>query len=432
MTPWDTLIEESADAVFACLREVVTNGRDIPPDAPMTSGGLDEETGQGFVVYEYPPTPLAYAAVCQTVPGERSLSLVTGYPYPREGSANVYEVMTLLPGEGGATGRVECVSRSRDVLTFFDPLFCLHKDVLKVGAKYEFSVAALAYHVEWVEKTEIEIGSGPALEMERQRVLSENPDADVSTITSVKFSMAEMRSLMGCDAHGNAEFHTAVGSVEWFSLMEARVCRIQCVIRDGGGEEWPLTIYAGERVLKGYRPEPGQVVRGSLWLQAMPMREVPSEESWMDTGSESEGDWDGIMRAMAAQDYLADLHPAVSGLGFVLVGAGWDVTKYEKDRTEIDVPDIRVERKERAINIWVDARMEGEAPGPVLSENDKAELSDHSRERGEEAIFTTVVCRIVGDYYHYDFPDKQKLEDVFGNISLVEALRIPGTGPSLP
>lgn len=313
------------------------------------------------------------------------------------------------------------------MFSFFDPLLCYDKDELKVGHKYEFSVAGIAHLLKHVANPEFVVDSGPALELERQRALMENPDADISETTALTFSTANLRCLVGRDEPGSAEFQTLVEKVEWFDLEGMRMCRMKCFFQSSDEYEWSFTLYASEWILKGYQPKAGDNVQGVMWMQAHRIREVPSNESWIDRGSESEAKMEGLLRAFEAKEYLADLSPGVAALASSLITGGGGVTKYNKEKGETDVPDLFVEARDRQINVWVNAYFSETEQSTELSEELKDELSALSRQRGHESVFTTVKCRESENYYYYEFEGQDRLREIFGEVSFIEAQRIRGT-----
>jgi len=409
-----------------CLRETIENGDVIAVSETRKAFNLSHPDEPAFLAYEYPETPVRFLTLCRTNPAEKTINALSAYPFLKEGRSNTFEVLALNPDESGAEGTVECVSKSGESFTFFDPLFCYNKDELAVGKKYEFGVAAIAYSIEQLENPEIVIESGPALEAERQRILKEDPSADISAITSVTFSMASMRCIIPRDDPGDAEFQTEVEAVEWFDLLDVKMCRMQCLFRDYDDEKWAVSLYASEHVLGGYQPAVGHIVRGVAWIQASVLRAVESEESWIDRGSDRDARMDGFKRAFEAREYLADLHPGVRAVAGAIIGAGWDVTKYAKSTPDPEVPDLIAERKDRKVNVWVNSFFPETENAAVLSDDQKACLERVSKERGQEAIFATVKCKEVGDYFYYDFPDQEILNSTFGNLSFMEAERNAG------
>lgn len=427
MSYWETLFEDWQIHALNCMKESIEQGSTVPVPEALEDYRRIHQDEPEFVVYEYPDTPVRFVTICRLNPQEDQLEAVSAFPFLKEGESNIFEVLDVDPNEKGSEGVIECVSQCGDSFVFFEPLLCYRKYELRVGQKYEFAVAGIAYLLEPVANPEIVIDSGPALDLERQRVLSENPEADISGITSVTFSTADLRSLIAREEPGDAQFQTAIESVEWFELAGTRVCKMRCMFRGSDEKEWPCLLYASSRVLDGYEPQTGDNIQGIMWMQAQRIAEVASGESWIDRGSERDACIQGFLRAMQAKEYFSDLPPGAGALGSVLAGAGWDVTKYEKQRDDRDVPDFIAEGRNRQINVWVSSYFPESDRPMELSEETKARYRDSSRKRGQEAFFATVRCRKVENYYYYDFADKDGLEEVFGELSFIEAERISGT-----
>ena len=409
------------------LREAVKHGEVIPVSEARKEYNQAHPDEPAFLAYEYPQTPVRVLTICRTDPVEKIIEAVNGVPFLKEGGANTFEVLTLNPDDIGSEGTVECVSQTGESITFFDPLFCYNQYEYAPGKKFEFSLATIAYNIEWLEKPEFEITSGPALEARREEELKKDPKADVSAITSVKFSMANMRCLIPRDEPGDIEFQTAVESVEWFELFGKKICKMGCLLRDNEEEKWPSILYASEKVLNGFQPQVGQIVRGVALLQAWPMREVPSETLWIDQGSSKDAVMEGIMRAFAAEEYLSDLHPGVITVAKTIIAAGWDVLKYNKDDGDPQIPDFRAERGDQQINVWVQAYFpETEKPN-ILSAKEKTFLEGESKEQGQNALFVTVECKERGDYYFFNIKETELMESTFGHLSIIDSVRKPGT-----
>jgi hypothetical protein len=302
-----------------------------------------------------------------------------------------------------------------------------NKDEYTVGRKYEFSLAAIAYSIEWLENPNFEVTSGPALEAERERVRKEDPNADISDITSVTFSMEKMKCLIPSEYPGDAEFQSSVESVEWFELLGVRICKLRCVLRGDEQNALAACVYASNHVLDGYEPQVGHAIRGVAWMQAFPTKEIQSEESWSDRGSKRDAIMEGMARAFEAREYLADLHPGASALRTVLISAGWDVTKYSNPDCDPEVPVFIAERGDRQVNVWIRSYFrDGEKP-IELPLKKQTMLAAHSKSQGQEAAFANVECKDDGDYYYFEFLDQQRLVSIFGNLAFVQAVRKPGT-----
>ena len=111
--------------------------------------------------------------------------------------------------------------------------------------------------------------------MERERILKEDPNADVSHVNSVKFHLGELRSLLPHeDAPGDAEFQTVVEEVEYFHFHGIKICRMPATFNLGDDRAVKLNLYASEGVLMGYRPRIGDPIRGTVWLQGYAIKEI--------------------------------------------------------------------------------------------------------------------------------------------------------------
>ncbi len=365
-----------------------------------------------YIAFEYPDTPVRCLGLWQRILEKKRLELRTSYPFLKEGVSIHLEVVEIEQGEDEFEAVLECVNQHGTRIRFFDPLFACNRKAYAKGKKFIFSLAGLAYFLEKVQDTKITITKGPSLEFEKQRQLEENPHIDVNEIKSVDFSIAELRALLPRENGMDAAFQTVIEKIEYFKLLETDICQMHVVLTRQGGEDIGGMIYASEYVLKGYKPCVGDCIRGILWLQGYPEKRIEGNDSWLDLPTE----YSGLMRAMAAEEYLSDLHIGVFALADSIVASGWDVTKYENPDRSSDIPAFLAEWEGKQVNVWVRSYIKGQETESNFSAAEIERFMEESLQKGQSAAFVTVVCTDIGSGYMFQWEGLDSLEKLIGKI----------------
>jgi hypothetical protein len=217
----------------------------------------------------HPDTPLRYLllVMSDSSRGERKNEVASGYPY-MDGCVNRVRVDEIKTWANGIEGVVHGTARGGAAVSFFDTDFYKNCGIYQPGKAYDFSVAALAYKLVKAEKDSITVTEGPMIKIEQERVLAKNPNADISKITSVELSLAEMRCLLCTNRiPDDAEFRTVVDEVGYFEVDGVGYYRIRGILMWPDDQKFEGYIYAAEDILKGYRPQKGDSIEGYLWLQ---------------------------------------------------------------------------------------------------------------------------------------------------------------------
>ncbi len=376
----------------------------------------------------YPDTPAAFFALCKVNQAKTANEIVGFYPFLREGAPNTLEILELKPDEDNTEGAIETVNRNAVTITFFDPTFACHRAIYKNGAKFEFSIAALAYLLEKVEDTTINIDEGPALEIERRRRKQDDPNADTSKITSVELSMAELRCLLPRDNGVDSEFQTVVEGVEYFHVDGTEICKMPVILMRPDDEDFRAILYASEHVLKGYRPKIGDSIRGLLWLQGYPLRQVNDPTNWGDrlTPASPQYGMEDVARFFAAQDFLDDQHPGVIAVGSTCVRTGWTIGRYDNPHNSPDFPTLRLTREGRkVVNVWIRAYIVDQEPAQRFIPAEIAAYRATCAERDEGAAFVTVACTDIGKGYMFKMEGLDTLEQHIGKVGVTEYIAKP-------
>jgi hypothetical protein len=407
------------------LPKILEQGRSVSGDGELMTNPRRSLSNGEYVVYAYGDTPACCLAICAAAEDLKSLELASAYPWLRDGIPLVLEVLDSHHLEDEYEGVVEGVTRETETISFFDPLFCLNHSLYRRGQKFEFSMAALAYVIEKVENTNIRITEGAALEIERKRALEENPDADVNQIKSVDISMAELRCLLPREDGMNAEFQTVVEEARYFHSEDSEICQMRVILKRSGDEQLAAMLYASEHVLKDYRPQVGDSIRGVLWLQGYPLKPVESTESWIDQVSpeSSSREMEGIGRYFGVFEALKDRHYGVRALGSSIAMCGWDVTPYDNPTGSPDIPELFLQRGEQQLNLWIRSYICGQEPELGFTPQEQQQYEEVSRGHGQDAVCVTVICSDVGKGYTFKCQGLESLEHHIGKINLTEFIR---------
>lgn len=197
------------------------------------------------------------------------------------------EQVCLFPNRIEA--RLELSMVAGGLLEAFDPCFCQTRAVYRSGERYRFTVSALAYRM----------GPAPALEqviddeheIRRFRARDawvktyghwtrEDEEASLAAwhpesrddLEPIRISMGEMAALLPSSSGpaDDAQFQGEVVRVtpRAVRMMDVDFWRVDTVVMRAD-EDLILPIYVAERLFEGkWRPQVGQYVSGTLWLQA--------------------------------------------------------------------------------------------------------------------------------------------------------------------
>ena len=395
--------------------------------------------GPFFVAIEEPVgSPVRILGVLRRVPAEDRSEVLSGYPYLAEGSTSAFEILNINPDDDEYSkdfeGTLDLLMEDGFTIRVCDPLYCLNISKYAAGQKYEFSLAALAYAIEHIENTDIVITEGAMLQMERERALENNPQADISAITSVTVSMAELRTIIPSEDDADAEFQTVIEKTGRCKVAGVTVywMRVQLRPMDDGG--LPCILYASETVLKGYVPKVGHSVRGVAWVQAVPLKPLEQSPSWADSlpDSKRESNIQGFLRAMEAERYLAGLPLGIIELAKGIIAAGWDVIRNESPDGSCTAPVFLAERRGEKVDVWARSWIEDQAATADFSALEKEKFGQESEAKGQKAVFVTIRVLDVGSGYRFFYSGTDELKTVTGPLSLIEYARKVDEGEPNP
>ena len=268
---WYAVAGEEMDTV---IQQLLDNENAIPWRFFRKKTESDEIDGiseSSTVLYaDYPSeSPLRYLCLSKCNDTQKLLNVISMYPYCAEGVANTLEIQSLEKLDE-YEGYVRATApESGASITFFDPLFMMDQMSLCEGYPISINLAAIAMSLHKADLNEFDITSGPLLDLERERVLEENPDVDPAEISKVKISMKGTAICIHTrERFFEAEIRSTAHEVDWFELEGIEYCRILAtLIREPDNRPIDYFIYATATALDGYRPQPGDDVQGVVWLQ---------------------------------------------------------------------------------------------------------------------------------------------------------------------
>ena len=265
---WEAITGSAEESVGTLLPATVAKGKPTPKIQfllPQEDGTKTEEIMIGM---EYPETPLRYLAVIESDSVKKSNFVSTAYPYCFEGCSHRIKIEKLEPdADGGCEGIILGDFEGRASVAFFDPLFFLNQSNYKLGEEYTFSIAALAYMLRKTDQNTITITEGPLIEMEKERLLEENPNADESGVTSVELSIEKSCWLMPREIQDDFEYRGIVDSVQHFEIEGTNFYGIKSTLFVADESPFEGVIYASEAILEGYIPQAGDSIEAVIWLQ---------------------------------------------------------------------------------------------------------------------------------------------------------------------
>jgi len=153
-------------------------------------------------------------------------------------------------------------------LNFYLTGFFQHVPQMKFGAQAEFRLSALALSMEKQGNTEFSPEEGtPAYDAVLRAFLTANPDKSVADFVPPVVSSHGHGVLLPSQVVSAWIYQVPVLAIEKVEFMGHSFRRIETLLAGVGESAVPGVLYVAEHVLKGYEPEVGDDVTGTLWLQ---------------------------------------------------------------------------------------------------------------------------------------------------------------------
>lgn len=265
---WEAIESDFAAFVGEMLPKICQEGKLVGKNSFVhTMDDVDKKEGVVFGL-QYLESPISFMALVVSDIEPDSNLFWSGYPVCAEGSNCRLIIDEIRSWDNGIEGTIEAHVPDGGMVYFFDPYFFLNKNRYVVGEEVMVKLSALAYMVQKSQQLEIEITEGPMLEIHRQRLLEDDPNADVSSITSVPISMdgAAIYFPRGED-QDDAEVRFKVTETARFICEDRTFMRLSgIVMRPDSGDVY-LNVFASEQVLGGYVPQVGDNVEAIVWMQ---------------------------------------------------------------------------------------------------------------------------------------------------------------------
>lgn len=105
------------------------------------------------------------------------------------------------------------------------------------------------------------------IEIERQRLLEENPNADISEVNSVTVSLEEACWLMPTKVEDDFEFRGIPKEIKPIEIEGAEFLQVKMTLIRPDDIDFDVMVFASRKVLGNYEPKLGEAVEGFVWLQ---------------------------------------------------------------------------------------------------------------------------------------------------------------------
>ena len=265
---WEAIEANYAEFIGEMLPKICQEGKLAGKNAfTHTMDDVENKVGVVFGL-QYLESPISFMALVVSEIEPDSNLFWSGYPVCAEGSSCRLVIDEIRPWDNGIEGTLEAHVPDGGMVYFFDPYFFLNKDRYVVGEEVMVKLGGLAYMVQKSEQLEISITEGPMLEIHRQRLLDDDPSANVSSITSVPISMdgAAIYFPRGED-QDDAEVRFKVTETARFTCEDRAFMRLSGIVMRSDSGDVCLNVYASEQILGGYVPQVGDNVEAVVWMQ---------------------------------------------------------------------------------------------------------------------------------------------------------------------
>ena len=202
------------------------------------------------------------------VKGKGKADFVGGYP-TLEGLPVPSVIEQAHIWTNGISGVVAARARATGApLAFFLTGFFQHVPQLQFGSAHSFSMAGLAFALNRAEETEFtpEPGS-PVYDASLKEFLLAHPDKSVGDFRPEVISTHGLGILLPTEIVGVWRFQVPVLGAERVVFMNRPFWRLLVSFSGSGEQGVHGYLYAAEHVLKGYQPQVGDDVTGTVWLQ---------------------------------------------------------------------------------------------------------------------------------------------------------------------
>ena len=251
------------------------------PQCRPTGPVMQRKDGSSVILYTTPSSGgLSIHSNIVTRAGSGEAEFVGGYPVMESSPTPcVIEQAHIWSNNisGAVAARAQC---NGALLNFFLNGFFQHVPQLQFGSPAVFHVSALALSMEKQKQTEFSPEEGTeAYEALRRAFLVGNPDKTAADFVPPVVSSHGHGMLIPTQVVAAWIYQVPVLAVEKVEFLGHSFRRIETRLAGVGDKAVFGTLYVAEHILKGYEPQVGDDVTGTLWLQAsMEAAEVASPE----------------------------------------------------------------------------------------------------------------------------------------------------------
>lgn len=105
------------------------------------------------------------------------------------------------------------------------------------------------------------------IEIERQRLLEDDPNADVSNVNSVSVSLENACWLMPTKIEDDFEFRGVPKEIQVVRVDDAEFLQVRMTLIRPEDVDFDVLVYVSRASLGDYEPKIGEAVEGFVWLQ---------------------------------------------------------------------------------------------------------------------------------------------------------------------
>ena len=223
-----------------------------------------EINGNKYAGLVYPDnSPIQVMSIIEAKDNKNEFT--SAYPF-LEGINNNLVVSSLYPWENQMEGEIAACADEGQVFNFFDPLFAKDLPYLEPNKEKTFSLAALAYDIEYAENQVFQINKGGFYEVHLKEFLEANPEKTKEDCPYVELKMEGCKMLLPTKETCVWEFRSSILDIEYIDFLDEKIAKMKIEIPRYEDEMMNIYLYAARTLLNGYNPQVGDEIQGILWL----------------------------------------------------------------------------------------------------------------------------------------------------------------------
>lgn len=258
-------------------REYVAGLQDVFEKSAAQGPVMHRKDGSSVILLAYPSSGgISVHSHIVMTQGKGKADFVGGYP-ALEGLPVSSVIEQAHIWSNGISGVVAARALPAGTpLSFFLAGFFQHVPQLQFGTRAEFHMAGLALALARVEVTDMVLEPGSAAwNAALKAFLTAHPEKKAGDFHPEVVSSHGRGILLPTEIVGMWAFQVPVLGTERVEFMGRRFLRILTLFSGMGEHAVRGYLYAAEHVLKGYEPQTGDDIAGTLWLQGS-MEQYPA------------------------------------------------------------------------------------------------------------------------------------------------------------